>query len=75
MTLKSIYNALASVETIQDLKKARLSLLDLHAAQDCFNELVKTGSTKTFINPVADFFRRCGCKVSCNDYINYTITL
>jgi len=47
----------------------------VYAAKDIYNSVVNNGSTKTFMQDVADFFKKNGAYVTLDkDKINYTIS-
>lgn len=73
-SITKAYTTLRNIENMEDLKKAKLSLSDYHAAMDIFNELSKPGSSaKTFISNVAEFYKKCGFNVVLRN-INYVIS-
>ena len=73
-SITKAYTTLRNIENAEDLKKAKLSLSDYHAAMDIFNELSKPGSiAKTFISNVAAFYEKCGFNVVLKN-INYVIS-
>ena len=73
-SITKAYTTLRNIENAEDLKKAKLSLSDYHAAMDIFNELSKPGSSaKTFISNVAAFYEKCGFNVVLKN-INYVIS-
>ena len=72
--INKAYTTLRNIENMEDLKKAKLSLSDYHAAMDIFNELSTPGSSaKTFISNVAAFYEKCGFNVVLRN-INYVIS-
>lgn len=68
------YTILRNIDSMEDLKKHKLTLAEYRAVQEVLTELSTPGSsTKTFISGVADFFERCGFTVKLGT-INYTIS-
>lgn len=58
--ISKAYTTLRNIENMEDLKKAKLSLSDYHAAQNIFHELSTPGSTaKTYFSNVAAFYEKC----------------
>lgn len=72
--INKAYITLRNIENDADLKKAKLTLLDYNAAIEVLKELTTPGtSTKTFIKPVAEFFKTCGFIVDLKG-VNYIIS-
>ena len=58
--INKAFTTLRNIETMEDLKKAKLSLSDFQIAKDIFKELSTPGSTtKTFFGNVAAFYEKC----------------
>ena len=59
--ITTAYTRLQEIDSAADLKKNRLTLTEYDAARETFADLTTPGSaTDTFLQAVADFFRRAG---------------
>lgn len=59
-SITKAYTTLRNIENMEDLKKAKLSLSDYHAAQNIFHELTTPGScARTYFENVAAFYESC----------------
>ena len=62
------------IECALDGKNKKFTLNEIHVLIEVYNELVKLGSTCTFIKSVADICEIAGLRVyMANDNVNYII--
>ena len=73
--LTAIYNDYMSIETDKDLKKRKLTLAEYQAFPSVFNDYQKNrGKTRTFIDGIANYFKKYGFSVSMDENnVNYII--
>lgn len=68
------YRAYMSIETAEDLKKNKLTLLDYRVICETLKDLYDTGESATFIENVAKWFKNQGLIVTkSTDGIGWTI--
>jgi len=70
--MNEMYNTLNSIESIADLKKHKMTLLELNVSKLVFNELQKNNESKTVLKSVAMFYKKNGFQVT-SDNVLYTI--
>ena len=77
MKYTELCKKVASVETIHDLKKEKLTLAEYRCLEKVVMMLKKEKTVKTFLKNVAEWCERQGCKVTQpNGYeVNYIIEL
>ena len=74
--LKTAYKKYRDIDTVNDLKKNRLTFAEYEELRYALADLCKAGKTATFIKAVAQWLKRAGFKVSNDDEgVNYIITL
>ena len=58
--IRKAFNILNNIESIDDLKRHKLTVSDYHAAQNIFHELTTPGScARTYFANVAAFYESC----------------
>lgn len=63
-----------SIENDSDLRKRHLHLIDYQAIPGLANDIQKTGEVRTFLDAVANYFKRFGFTVTMGENnVNYII--
>lgn len=63
-----------SIDTVSDLQKRKLTMVDYRVIPEIAIQLQKTGKAETFITNVAKYFEKFNFKVTLAD-VNYVIEM
>lgn len=70
----SLYHDYMDIDNDSDLRKRHLQLVDYHAIPELVNNIQRTGEVRTFMQNVAEYFRRFGFAVTMDsNNVNYII--
>lgn len=70
--IASVFSDYNAIENEVDLKKRKLSLSDYRACEQVLDEIRCNGKSETFIESIADYFKKFGFKVNLRG-VNYVI--
>lgn len=71
----ALYHDYTHIENDSDLRKRRLHLNDYQAIPGLANSIQRTGEVRTFLDVVANYFKRFGFTVTMDENnVNYIIS-
>jgi hypothetical protein len=74
--LHELANVINAINSIKDLQKQELKLVDYNVLFVVWHELEQSGVAATFMQSVANWFKKHDCKVQMeSDGINYIIMI
>lgn len=72
--MAALYHDYTHIDNNSDLRKRRLHLNDYQAISDLANDIQRTGEVRTFLDAVANYFKRFGFTVTMGENnVNYII--
>lgn len=72
--ISNLFNDYQDIESDHDLRRRHLQLVDYQAIPELANSIQKTGEVRTFLDAVANYFKRFGFIVTMDENnVNYII--
>ena len=72
--LNALYNDYMSIDDDRALRRSGMTHAEWDALPDVFTKLQRSGSTKTFMSGLANYFKKFGFNVSDDGYGQFVIT-